>query len=135
MKFLKDGQLQYIINVLQNGVTAPRTIKGTWKQSGNDVLTCESAGSKKQSKDATALRRRSFTIAATSIVKDTIRAPKAPAEVIKALNCSCNREGHAASRGMYAPCTRTIYRSPFIIPSSRCKQSIVISPASTRCTT
>jgi hypothetical protein len=37
MKFLKDGQLQYIINVLQNGVTAPRTIKGTWKQSGNDV--------------------------------------------------------------------------------------------------
>src|SRR5215207_1718115 len=37
MKFLKDGQLQYIINVMQNGVTAPRTIKGTWKQSGSDV--------------------------------------------------------------------------------------------------
>src|SRR5215216_1603933 len=37
IKFLKDGQLQYIINVMQNGVTSPRTIKGTWKQSGNDV--------------------------------------------------------------------------------------------------
>lgn len=37
MKFVKDGQLQYIINVMQNGVTAPRTIKGTWKQSGTDV--------------------------------------------------------------------------------------------------
>ena len=37
IKFEKDGQLQYIINVMQNGVTAPRTIKGTWKQSGNDV--------------------------------------------------------------------------------------------------
>ena len=37
MKFLKDGQLQYIINVMQNGVTAPRTIKGTWKQSGSEV--------------------------------------------------------------------------------------------------
>ena len=37
MKFVKDGQLQYIINVMKNGVTAPRTIKGTWKQSGNDV--------------------------------------------------------------------------------------------------
>ncbi|HKO96838.1 MAG TPA: caspase family protein [Pyrinomonadaceae bacterium] len=37
MKFVKDGQLQYIINVMQNGVTAPRTIKGTWKQAGNDV--------------------------------------------------------------------------------------------------
>lgn len=37
MKFVKDGQLQYIINVMQNGVTAPRTIKGTWKQSGNNV--------------------------------------------------------------------------------------------------
>ena len=37
MKFLKEGQLQYIINVLQNGVTAPRTVKGTWKQSGNNV--------------------------------------------------------------------------------------------------
>jgi hypothetical protein len=37
LKFVKDGQLQYIINVMQNGVTAPRTIKGTWKQSGNDI--------------------------------------------------------------------------------------------------
>jgi hypothetical protein len=37
MKFLKDGQLQYIINIMQNGATAPRTIKGTWKQSGNNV--------------------------------------------------------------------------------------------------
>jgi hypothetical protein len=37
IKFAKDGQLQYIINVMQNGVTAPRTIKGTWKQSGDDV--------------------------------------------------------------------------------------------------
>ena len=37
LKFVKDGQLQYIINVMQNGVTAPRTVKGTWKQSGNDV--------------------------------------------------------------------------------------------------
>ncbi len=37
MKFLKDGKLEYIISVLQNGVTAPRTVKGTWKQSGNNV--------------------------------------------------------------------------------------------------
>ena len=37
IKFLKDGQLQYIINVMQNGVTSPRTVKGTWKQSGNDI--------------------------------------------------------------------------------------------------
>lgn len=37
MKFLKDGKLEYIINVLQNGVTSPRTVKGTWKQSGNNV--------------------------------------------------------------------------------------------------
>ena len=37
MKFLKDGKLEYIINVLQNGVTASRTVKGTWKQSGNSV--------------------------------------------------------------------------------------------------
>ncbi len=37
IKFLKDGQLEYIINVMQNGVTAPRTVKGTWKQAGNDV--------------------------------------------------------------------------------------------------
>jgi hypothetical protein len=37
MKFVKEGQLHYIINVMQNGVTAPRTIKGKWKQAGNDV--------------------------------------------------------------------------------------------------
>ena len=37
MKFVKDGQLQYILNVMQNGVTAPRTVKGTWKQSGTNV--------------------------------------------------------------------------------------------------
>ncbi len=37
IKFLKDGQLHYIINVMQNGVTAPRTVKGTWKQAGNDI--------------------------------------------------------------------------------------------------
>jgi hypothetical protein len=54
----------------------------------------------KQSKDTTALRRRSFTIAATSVVKDTIQAP---AEVIKALSCSCNREG---PRHMGVACMR-----------------------------
>jgi hypothetical protein len=37
MEFLKDGELHYIIKVLQNGVTSPRTVKGTWKQSGNNV--------------------------------------------------------------------------------------------------
>jgi hypothetical protein len=37
IKFLKEGELEYIINVLQNGVTAPRTIKGKWKQSGNNI--------------------------------------------------------------------------------------------------
>jgi hypothetical protein len=37
MEFLKDGQLNYIIRVMQNGVTSPRTVKGTWKQSGNNV--------------------------------------------------------------------------------------------------
>jgi Caspase domain len=37
IKFLKDGKLEYIINVLQNGVTAPRTVNGTWKQSGNTI--------------------------------------------------------------------------------------------------
>ena len=37
IKFLKEGQLEYIIDVLQNGVTAPRTIKGKWKQSGANV--------------------------------------------------------------------------------------------------
>ena len=37
IKFLKDGKLEYIINVMQNGVTAPRTVNGTWKQAGNNV--------------------------------------------------------------------------------------------------
>ena len=37
IEFLKDGVLHYIINVLQNGVTSPRTVKGTWKQSGDSV--------------------------------------------------------------------------------------------------
>ncbi|MGH9882281.1 MAG: caspase family protein, partial [Pyrinomonadaceae bacterium] len=37
MEFLKDGQLNYILNVMENGVTAPRTVKGKWKQSGNNV--------------------------------------------------------------------------------------------------
>lgn len=37
MKFLKDGKLEYIINVMQNGQTSPRTVKGTWKQAGANV--------------------------------------------------------------------------------------------------
>ncbi len=37
IEFLKDGKLNYIINVMQNGVTAPRTVKGTWKQAGDSV--------------------------------------------------------------------------------------------------
>jgi hypothetical protein len=37
MEFLKGGQLNYIIKVMENGVTAPRTVKGTWKQSGTSV--------------------------------------------------------------------------------------------------
>ena len=37
IEFLKDGQLNYIINVMQNGVTAPRSVKGKWTQSGNNV--------------------------------------------------------------------------------------------------
>ncbi len=37
MEFLKDGELHYIIKVLQNGVTSPRTVKGKWTQSGNNV--------------------------------------------------------------------------------------------------
>ncbi len=37
IEFLKDGVLHYIINVMQNGVTSPRTVKGTWKQSGESV--------------------------------------------------------------------------------------------------
>jgi hypothetical protein len=34
---LKDSKIEYIINVLQNGVTSPRTIKGTWKEADNTV--------------------------------------------------------------------------------------------------
>lgn len=37
IEFLKDGKLNYIINVMQNGVTAPRTVKGTWKQADDTV--------------------------------------------------------------------------------------------------
>lgn len=37
LEFLKEGQLNYIIKVMQNGVTSPRTIKGSWKQSGTSV--------------------------------------------------------------------------------------------------
>jgi hypothetical protein len=37
IKFLKDSKIEYIINVLQNGVTSPRTIKGTWKEADNTV--------------------------------------------------------------------------------------------------
>jgi hypothetical protein len=37
IKFLKDGKLEYIINLLQNGVTSPRTVKGTWKEADNSV--------------------------------------------------------------------------------------------------
>jgi hypothetical protein len=37
IEFLKGGQINYIIKVMQNGVTAPRTVKGTWKQSGTSV--------------------------------------------------------------------------------------------------
>ncbi|PYS57059.1 MAG: hypothetical protein DMF74_27005 [Acidobacteria bacterium] len=37
MEFLKEGQLNYILKVRENGVTSPRTIKGSWKQSGNNI--------------------------------------------------------------------------------------------------
>jgi hypothetical protein len=37
IEFLKDGKINYIINVMQNGVTAPRTVKGSWKQAGDTV--------------------------------------------------------------------------------------------------
>src|SRR5688500_4233450 len=37
IEFLKDGVLHYIISVLQNSVTSPRTVKGTWKQSGDSI--------------------------------------------------------------------------------------------------
>jgi hypothetical protein len=35
--FLKNGELHYTIMTIQNGVTAPRTAKGKWMQSGNSV--------------------------------------------------------------------------------------------------
>lgn len=37
INLLKDGQLEYVINVLENGKTAPRTVKGKWKHSGNNI--------------------------------------------------------------------------------------------------
>jgi len=37
IKFLKGGLLQYITDVVQNGITQPKAVKGTWKQSGNNV--------------------------------------------------------------------------------------------------
>ncbi len=37
IQLLEDGQLNYIINVMQNGITSPRTVKGSWKQSGNNI--------------------------------------------------------------------------------------------------
>ncbi|MGH9928672.1 MAG: caspase family protein [Pyrinomonadaceae bacterium] len=37
IKFLKEGKIDYIIDVLENGITSPRTVKGRWKQSGNHV--------------------------------------------------------------------------------------------------
>ncbi len=37
MKFLEAGKLEYVINVMQNGQTSPRTVKGTWQQSNNNV--------------------------------------------------------------------------------------------------
>jgi hypothetical protein len=37
INLLKEGQLQYVISVLENGVRAPRTVKGKWTQSGNNV--------------------------------------------------------------------------------------------------
>jgi hypothetical protein len=37
IEFLKDGQVNYVINVMQNGVTSPRTVKGKWTQAGNNV--------------------------------------------------------------------------------------------------
>jgi hypothetical protein len=37
LEFLADGKLNYIINVLSNGTKSPRTVKGTWQRSGNNV--------------------------------------------------------------------------------------------------
>ena len=37
IKFQSDGRLEYIINVKQDGVTAPKKFRGTWKKSGNDI--------------------------------------------------------------------------------------------------
>jgi uncharacterized caspase-like protein len=37
VEFLKDGQLNYVINVRENGVTSPKTVKGRWRQSGANI--------------------------------------------------------------------------------------------------
>jgi hypothetical protein len=37
INLLKDGQLEYVINVMENGKTSPRTVKGKWKHSGNSI--------------------------------------------------------------------------------------------------
>ena len=37
MKFLNNGKVEYIITVIENGVSSPRTFTGTWKRSGNDI--------------------------------------------------------------------------------------------------
>lgn len=37
MKFLADGKLEYIINIKEDGVSAPRKFAGTWRRSGNDI--------------------------------------------------------------------------------------------------
>ena len=37
MEFLKDGKLNYILSVRENGVTSLRTVKGSWKQAGDNV--------------------------------------------------------------------------------------------------
>ncbi|MBA2704738.1 MAG: hypothetical protein H0U60_12905 [Blastocatellia bacterium] len=37
IKFLKEGHLQHIIDVLEDRVTTPLIVKGRWKQSGNNV--------------------------------------------------------------------------------------------------
>ncbi|MCA1603092.1 MAG: caspase family protein [Acidobacteria bacterium] len=37
IEFLKAGQLNYVIDVRQNGVTSPKTVRGTWMQSGESI--------------------------------------------------------------------------------------------------
>jgi hypothetical protein len=37
IEFLKDGQLHYVTTVRENGETKQRIVKGTWRQSGEDV--------------------------------------------------------------------------------------------------